>query len=130
MKRILIVEDEQDLVNILDLLLSEEGYQVTQTRSAEEALQFCEGSTPDLILSDIKMGQMDGMTMLEQMRTMAKLQHIPFIFISATGDASLIAKAKSLGATAYFTKPFDLDEVLQTVRTLVPATEQPPAANG
>ncbi len=130
MKRILLVEDEADLINILDVVLSEEGYQVTQMRSAEEALEFCRVGTPDLIISDIKMGAMDGMTMFEQMRTMSKLHDIPFIFISATADAIWAARAKSLGAAAFFTKPFDVDEVLQTVRSLVPASEQPPAADG
>lgn len=124
MKRVLLVEDESDLINILDIVLSDEGYQVTQMRSAEEALQFCQDTTPDIILSDIKMGAMDGITMFEKMRTMQKLRPVPFIFISATADASWITKAKSLGATAYFTKPFDVDEVVQAIRTSMPSAEQ------
>lgn len=119
MKQILLVEDESDLINILDVVLSEEGYQVTQMRSAEEAMQFCQVSTPDLIISDIKMGKMDGLTMFEQMRNSPNTKKIPFIFISATSDIASINKAKELGAAAYFPKPFDVDEVIKTVKTIV-----------
>lgn len=119
MKRILLVEDESDLINILDVVLSEEGYQVTQMRSAEEAMQFCQVTVPDLVVSDIKMGAMDGLTMFEKMRSQPRTNKIPFIFISATSDIASIKKAKELGAAAYFAKPFDVDEVIKTVKTLV-----------
>jgi DNA-binding response OmpR family regulator len=119
MKRILLVEDEPDLINILDVVLSEEGYQVTQMHSAEEAMQYCPDSTPDLIISDTKMGTMDGLTMLEQMRKVSNLKNIPFVFISATSDVASINKAKELGAVAYFAKPFDIDEVVSTVKAIV-----------
>ena len=120
MKTILLVEDESDLLDILDVVLSDAGYEVVQKQSAEDALRFCEDQTPDMIVSDIKMGAMDGFTMFEQIKTNPKLQRLPFIFISATADSSWITKAKKLGATAYFTKPFDVDEVLQMIQTSVP----------
>ena len=120
MKRILLVEDESDLLDILDVVLSDAGYEVVQKQSAEDALQFCEDQTPDMIVSDIKMGAMDGFTMFERIKTNPKLQRLPFIFISATADSSWMTRAKKLGATAYFTKPFDVDEVLQAIRTSVP----------
>ena len=120
MKRILLVEDESDLLDILDLVLSDAGYEVVQKQSAEDALRFCEDQTPDMIVSDIKMGAMDGFTMFEQIKTNPKLQRLPFIFITATADSSWMSKAKKLGATAYFTKPFDVDEVLRAIQTSVP----------
>lgn len=120
MKRILLVEDESDLLDILDIVLSDAGYEVVQKQSAEDALRFCEDQVPDMIVSDIKMGAMDGFTMFERMKTIPKLQRLPFIFISATADSSWMTKAKKLGATAYFTKPFDVDEVLKMIQTSVP----------
>ncbi len=124
MKRILLVEDESDLLDILDLVLSDAGYEVVQKQSAEDALQFCEDQVPDVIVSDVKMGAMDGFTMFEQMKTIPKLQRLPFIFISGTSDSVWMTKAKKLGATAYFTKPFDVDEVLQTIQTSVPPASE------
>jgi CheY-like chemotaxis protein len=121
MKRILLVEDESDLLGILDVVLSDAGYEVVQKQSAEDALRFCEDQVPDMIVSDIKMGAMDGFTMFEQMKTIPRLQRLPFIFISATADSSWMTKAKKLGATAYFTKPFDVDEVLQTIQMSIPS---------
>ena len=122
-KKILLVEDESDLINILDLVISDEGYEVTQTHSAEEALQFCETTVPDLVVSDIKMGAMDGLAMFEQLRATPKFERVPFIFISAVSDGQWKAKAKSLGAAEFFTKPFDVDEVVGAIKQVLTETE-------
>ena len=119
MKKILLVEDESDLINILDLVISGEGFEVTQMGSAEEALQYCKTTTPDLIISDIKMGAMDGLTMFETIRTMPAFTHVPLIVISAVSDAQWVTKAKSLGAAEYFTKPFDVDEVVKAIKEIL-----------
>ncbi|HEY4611356.1 MAG TPA: response regulator [Bacteroidota bacterium] len=121
MKRILLVEDESDLINILDVVFSDEGYHVTQMRSAEEALQFCQVRTPDLIVSDIKMGPMDGLTMYEKIRSMPKLSNVPFVVISAFNDTAFVKRAKALGVAGYFVKPFDVDEVVRAIKKLLTA---------
>ncbi|MCI0706183.1 MAG: response regulator [Ignavibacteriae bacterium] len=124
MKHILLVEDESDLINIMDLVISDEGYRVTQMGSAEDALQFCKTSVPDLIISDIKMGAMDGLTMFERMRAMPKFEHVPFIIVSAFSDMQWKTKAKSLGAMDYFTKPFDVDEVVSAIKKVLTPLEK------
>jgi CheY-like chemotaxis protein len=65
MKNILIVEDEEDLSSVVGSVFSDEGYNVRTLQSAEEALRFCGQCKPDLIICDVKMGEMDGFTMLE-----------------------------------------------------------------
>lgn len=120
MKTILLVEDDTMLIDIVTSVLQEQGYAVHQALSAEEALAFCATTTPDLIVSDVKMGEMDGFTFFEQVHEQDRLKNIPFLFITAYDDYSGMTRAKQLGAAGYITKPFDLDAVLQTIRQLVP----------
>jgi DNA-binding response OmpR family regulator len=122
MRNILLVEDEKDLSDIVGSVLGEEGYNVKKSLNAEGALQLCESSQPDLIICDVKMGEMNGFIMLEKLKTCEKLKKIPFIFLTAFDNAEGRKKGLTLGADAYITKPFDVDELLRAVRKLVPPT--------
>jgi CheY-like chemotaxis protein len=119
MRNILLVEDEEDLINIVGSVLAEEGYNVKKSLSAEGALQLCESYKPDLIICDVKMGEMNGFVMLEKLKATEKLKNIPFVFLTALDDAEGKKKALRLGAQAYITKPFDVDDLLRTVLKLV-----------
>jgi CheY-like chemotaxis protein len=123
MKNILIAEDEEDLVIILGAVLKDEGYNVLTSSSAEEALQRCETSCPDLILCDVRMGEMDGFTLLEKLKAIEKFRNIPFIFLTSFDTADAKKKGMKLGASAYITKPFDVDFLLETMRKLAPPTD-------
>ncbi len=90
--------------------------------SAEDALLFRNDHTPDLIISDVTMGEMDGFTLLEKIHTVAEMKHIPFVFLTGVQDLTGVRKAKELGASAYIRKPVELDDVLQTVREILPAS--------
>lgn len=118
-KKILFVEDDADLGKIMASVLTEEGYEVSQASSGEAALEFCRSNTPDLIISDVSMAEMDGFTFLEQIRRKKRLKVTPFMFVTAFEGGVGLKKAKELGAVAYITKPFDLDNVLGTVKTLL-----------
>ncbi len=120
MRNILLVEDEEELINIVGSVFGEEGYDVKKSNSAEAALQLCETYQPDLIICDIRMGEMDGFTMLEKLKSSEKLKNIPFIFLTAFDESHARKRGLKLGAVAYIAKPFDIDELLQTVRRLVP----------
>ena len=120
MKNILLVEDEEDLINIVGSVLGEEGYNVEKSFSAEGALQLCESCQPDLIICDVKMREMNGFVMLEKLKTCEKFKKIPFIFLTGFDDTEGKKKGLRLGADAYITKPFDVDELLRAVQKLVP----------
>jgi DNA-binding response OmpR family regulator len=122
MKSILLVEDEEDLINIVGSVFGEEGYEVKKTLSAEEALQLCQTYKPDLIICDVKMAELDGFDMLEKLKTSEKLKKIPFIFLTALDTSAEKKKGLRLGADAYITKPFDIDELVKIVERLVPPT--------
>lgn len=121
MREILIVEDEEDLINILGIVLMDEGYLVKKASSAEEALLLCRTRPPDLIISDIRMGEMDGFALLERIKATESLKNIPFIFLTSVDESQARNKGLGLGAYAYITKPFDLNYLLQIVRKLSPA---------
>lgn len=123
MREIFIVEDEEDLINILGTVLKDEGYNVTKASSAEKALQLCQTIRPDLILSDIKMGEMDGFDLLESIKGNNSLKNIPFVFLTSLDDAKSRKKGLQLGAAAYMTKPFDIDDLLEIILKLAPRDE-------
>lgn len=124
MKHILLVEDEEMLVNVLATVLQEEGFVVRKSTSAEEALEVLPGFRPDLIISDVKLAEMDGFTMLEHIRADKQNMAVPFICLTALDDAMTAKKAKQLGAAAYMTKPFDVDDLVKMVREILENSEE------
>ncbi|MBI4417234.1 MAG: response regulator [Ignavibacteriales bacterium] len=119
MKHILLVEDEEMLVDVLATVLQEEGFVVRKSTSAEEALKVLPGFRPDLIISDIRLPAMDGFSMLENIRSDKKNPPVPFICLTALDDSVSEQRAKTLGATAYVTKPFDIDDLVKLVKRIL-----------
>jgi len=119
MKKVLLVEDEEELIQIVETVMQDEGFEVRKALSAEDALVTCRGYIPDIIICDIKMGEMDGLTMLGELRDDPRLSNAPFIFLTAIDSFGTKDKAKKLGANAYITKPFDVDELVATVKKLL-----------
>jgi CheY-like chemotaxis protein len=120
MREILIVEDEEALINIIGTVLTDEGYSVRKASTAEEAILLCQSVTPDLIISDIKMGVLSGFDLLEKIKTDGVLKNTPFVFLTSLDEAQARKKGMGLGAAAYITKPFDLDDLFDVVRKLAP----------
>ncbi|MCI0708109.1 MAG: response regulator [Ignavibacteriae bacterium] len=119
MKTILLVEDERGLTDVLQMVFSKEGYHVYRMQRAEDALEFCLMTTPDIIISDIKLGGMDGLAFLQMVRGTERLRDVPFVVISATDNLSFIGIAKEFGATAYFSKPLDVDELVEEINNIL-----------
>ncbi|MCX6143232.1 MAG: response regulator [Ignavibacteriales bacterium] len=120
MKKILLVDDEGDLINYIASILQEEGFDVSTRLSAEEALGNLASDKPDLVISDVRMQQMDGFTMLEKMKTMKGYSNVPVIFLTAMDDRLGQQQASKLGAAAYISKPFDLDDLVGLVKKVLP----------
>jgi DNA-binding response OmpR family regulator len=117
-KRILIVDDELDLVRVTKDRLEKSGYEVTCAESGEEALDLLKRYTPNLILLDLLLLHMRGEQVCKQIKSNIKLKHIPIILFSAS--VSDMAKlAKEIGAEDYITKPYDAKELLEKIRNLI-----------
>ncbi len=114
MAKLLVVENEPALLGLLSTLLKGEQHEVTQAKSGEEAAALLEKQAFDLMLSDIRMGRMDGIELLRRTREMVPA--MPVIMLTAYGTVSTAVDALKLGAFDYLTKPFKIDELLHTVR--------------
>lgn len=114
-KQILIVDDEPAWVKALSLLLRKQGYEVLEATNGRDALVTLSGSKPDLILSDVRMPDMNGFDFLDQVRRTSKNSKTPVIFLSAVDDYDARKAAKDLGAVDYLVKPFDEKDMLSVL---------------
>ncbi|MEM4755697.1 MAG: response regulator [Candidatus Woesearchaeota archaeon] len=105
-KKILVVDDEPHIGNLIKLTLSER-YDVTEAYTGAEALEKLRRYKPDLILLDIMMSGMDGFQVLEQIKLKKELADVPVVFLTAKSQLQDKMKAIELGANDYITKPFD-----------------------
>lgn len=121
MSRILIVDDEDDICQILSYSLQTAGYQTLISHSAEEAIPFVRTSAPDLILLDIMLDGMSGTQMAAYLRNEG-LMTMPVIFLTALGGENDVLKGFQLGADDYITKPFRITEVLARVAAVLKRT--------
>ena len=125
-KVLLIVEDIPNILELLDLTLKFNGYQVMTARNGQEALDVLENKHPALIITDILMPRMDGFTLIYRLRREQKTRDIPVVILSATYvSPEDKAFATTLGATKFIEKPIDTAALLQTIADLL---KQPPKA--
>ncbi|MDB5080736.1 MAG: hypothetical protein JWP00_2660 [Chloroflexi bacterium] len=117
MSRILVVDDEPLIVEIIAETLAPEGYQITKAYSGEEALYRLGQEPPDLVLLDLMLPGMDGLEVSRQMQQDARLNHIPIIMITAKTAPHDRKTGYQRGADDYITKPFDTDELILRVRS-------------
>ncbi|MXV37338.1 response regulator [Flavobacteriaceae bacterium Ap0902] len=118
-KRILIVDDEPNIVMTLEYALQKKGYQIFIARNGEEALEIVNREKPDLVFMDVMMPDMDGYETFEKLKTNEKLSHTKLIFLSAKNKPSDIEKGMQLGANDYITKPFSIKKVLKSVENIL-----------
>uniref|UniRef100_UPI0040284311 response regulator transcription factor n=1 Tax=Prevotella sp. TaxID=59823 RepID=UPI0040284311 len=119
--RILVVDDEQDLCEILKFNLETEGYQVETANSAEEALEK-DIASYNLLLLDVMMGGMSGFQLAKQLKNSEVTAHIPIIFLTARDTENDMVTGFNLGADDYISKPFSIREVMVRVRAVLRRT--------
>lgn len=117
-KKLLVVDDEEDICEILQFNLKNENYDVDTAYSAEEALKRIESEEYSLILLDVMMEGMSGFKMAEKLKTQLKL-NIPIIFLTAKDTENDMLTGFSIGADDYISKPFSVKEVIARVRAVL-----------
>lgn len=120
-KRILVVDDEEDLCEILQFNLELEGYTVDVAHSAEEALRL-RLSDYALVLLDVMMGEISGFKMAKMMREDEQLKRVPIIFVTARDAENDLVTGFNLGADDYISKPFSIKEVMLRVKAVMRRT--------
>jgi DNA-binding response OmpR family regulator len=119
MKKILIVDDEPNIVMSLEYLFTKENFKVFIARDGAEAIEIADLNLPDIILLDIMMPNVDGYQVLKFLKETPKLNDIKVIFLTAKNKASDIELGMQLGADKYITKPFSTKKLVNEVYKLL-----------
>ena len=114
-KRVLIADDEPNIVTSLRFLMTRSGYEVQVARNGDEALELVESFRPDLVLLDVMMPRRSGYEVCQKMREREDWRHIRIVMLSAKGREAEVNKGLSIGADAYVTKPFSNRELIARV---------------
>ena len=119
MKKILIADDEHKIVMTLEYAFRKAGYEVFIARDGSEVLEILKDQTPDAILLDVMMPNLDGYTTLSEIKKNENLNNIKIIFLSAKTGENDIKKGLDLGADAYMTKPYSIKKLTEKVEELL-----------
>jgi two-component system, OmpR family, KDP operon response regulator KdpE len=119
---ILVVDDEAQITRVLKTTLSGHGYGIRTAADGEEALQLMKEWSPDLIISDLRMPNMDGLELCRRVRAHSR---IPIIVLSVKGEEPIKVEALDAGADDYVTKPFSVNELLARVRAALRRASAP-----
>ena len=116
MKKILVVDDEDDILHFLELVLREKGYQVVTASGGHEALTKAQLERPDLVLLDIMMPELSGFEVLEAMARDPSTSGIPVVVLAAGGDEVDSRSGLALGVRKHMSKPFDVRALVAEIR--------------
>lgn len=117
-KKILIVDDSESIREVVSFTLENEGFEVLVANDGTDALKFLDGREIDMIITDLHMPEMDGITLIKHVRAMEAYQRIPILFLTTESQTAKKMEAKEAGATGWIIKPFvpaKLIAVLQKV---------------
>jgi DNA-binding response OmpR family regulator len=118
-RRILIVDDEPNIVISLEFLMRREGYEVVIASDGEAAMKSLAESAPDLVLLDVMLPRMNGFEVCQRIRANPAWHDVKILVLTARGRDSEIAKGLTLGADLYVTKPFSTKDLVAQVRRLL-----------
>ena len=118
-KKVLIADDEQNIVISLEFLMKREGYQVEVANDGEEAVRRIRASRPDLVLLDVMMPKKSGFEVCQEVKADPALGGVRILMLTAKGRDTEVAKGLALGADAYMTKPFSTRELVDKVRSML-----------
>lgn len=123
-KRLLVVDDEPNLLRAVAVVLRSEGFDVSTARNGREALLRVAESVPDLIVSDVRMPGMDGYDLARQLRRSPHSALIPIIFLTAKDETEDRIEGFRAGVDVYLTKPFEPDELIAVIRNILQRVER------
>jgi len=122
-KKILIADDEVNIVISLEFLMKREGFEVVLAADGEEAITKIRDEKPDLVLLDVMMPRKTGFEVCQEVRSDPAFQDLKILMLTAKGRDTEVAKGMALGADAYMTKPFSTHELVERVKSLLGLAE-------
>jgi two-component system chemotaxis response regulator CheY len=114
-KLILTVDDSPSIRLMMQLTLTGEGYEVAQASDGVEALEWARQRVADLVLTDVNMPRMDGLTLVKELRALPAYTTVPMLILTTESDVDRKQLGKSNGATGWLVKPFDSQRLLATI---------------
>ena len=123
-ERVLVVDDDPDILKFVQVNLELEGYSAESAENGRIALDAAKGSPPDLVLLDVMMPEMDGLTVLRRLRSSPATANVPVILLTAKALAEDRVRGLDFGADDYITKPFDVGELMARVRSVLRRAQQ------
>ena len=121
-KRILTVDDSKTMRDMVGFTLRGAGYEVIEADDGVKALSVLNGASVDLVITDINMPNMDGVTLIKQLRARAAFKSTPILILTTEGSDEKKAEGRAAGATGWIVKPFVPDKLLQVVTKVCPKT--------
>jgi DNA-binding response OmpR family regulator len=120
-RRVLVADDEPNIVAALEFLLRRNGYEVEVARNGDEALAIVERAPPDLVLLDVMMPLKDGHVVCQRIRDDERSRHVKVIMLTAKGRDADVNKGLAHGADLYVTKPFSTRDLMDKIKGLIGA---------
>ncbi len=117
LKKLLLIDDDPNLILLVKDYLEFRGYEVVTAENGREALEVLEQQTPDMIICDVMMPEMDGYSLVSTIRSDPKTSWIPVLFLSAKGQSQDRVKGLNIGADVYMVKPFEPEELVAQVES-------------
>ena len=118
-KKILVVDDEPNILKLISFILKNNGYEVMEAASGPECLKKAKKETPDMIVLDVMMPKMDGFEVAKKIKSNATTRNVPILMLSSKAQFEDKMKGIDSGATDYITKPFDKQELIEKVQELL-----------
>ncbi len=118
-KKVLVVDDEEYLLELVAVNLEPAGFEVIKAANGQEGLKKTITERPDLLVLDVRMPGLDGFEVCRQLKANPATKDIPVIFLSAYAQETDLKKGYSLGAEVYMKKPFDVEELVRTVKKIL-----------
>ncbi|MBU4343095.1 MAG: response regulator [Candidatus Omnitrophica bacterium] len=118
-KKILIIDDEEDLRKMLKIRLEQEGFNIVQANDGDVGLKTAEQEVPDMIIMDIMMPNMDGYSCLKEVRSLPKTKDIPILMLSGKEEEKVRDLFAFQKISGYIEKPFELDDLVVKVREIL-----------
>lgn len=116
---ILVVDDEQDLLDLIEYNLMNEGFKVLKAENGKDGIAIAKEHRPNLVLLDIMMPQMDGIEVCDRMRKDSELRHIPIIFLTARSDEKTEIEGLNKGADDFITKPISTTKLISRIKAVL-----------
>ena len=125
-KRVLAIEDEADILEVIEYNLDREGFEVTTSQNGEDGLELIRNNHPDIVLLDLMLPDLDGLELCRKIRSDEEIKQIPVIMVTAKDTESEVVLGLGVGADDYITKPFNPKELVARVKAVLRRSRSTP----